>query len=425
MYGFYSLLLFLSLLIYLPIYFVRIRLLRKEKLYLKERMGLKLPPQEVNKKKSIWIHAVSVGEVISLQNLTKKIKEKHPDWTILFSSLTNTGIRMAEAKIKEADYIFLAPVDFTPIVRRFFKVLRPDVLVLAESEFWPNLLREAQRRAKGVLLINGRISSHSYRRYRKIKFLTQIILKNINHFLVQTGKDRQRLEDMGVESNRIEMVGNLKTEVSLPVLNQDEFFRVRKKLNIDEHKQIFVAGSTRKGEEEKILSAYSKVRTIRADVLLIVVPRHPQRAEEIEKICKNFGLRVERKTSVSPQREWDVLVVDTIGELTTFYALSDGAFVGGSLIPWGGHNLLEPAFYEKPIFFGPHMDNFSFLADRFIQSGAARVVFEEKDLIQMFLTIRENKVKEMGKKAKQTLNSFRGVTEKTIKAVESLMIRRP
>lgn len=421
MYIFYSFVLFLVLIIYIPLYFVRMILFRGESLFLKERLGLKFSAVKNNQKKSIWIHAVSVGEVLSLQNLIEQIKKKHPDWIIHFSSLTNTGIRVAEEKLIEADNFFFVPLDFTCIVKRFFKSIRPDVLILVESEFWPNLLKEASKQTKGVILINGRISDRSLKRYRIIRILTKKVLKNISFFLVQTEKDKESLKKIGVNSYQIEVAGNLKTEISLPLLTDDELSRLKKSLSIAAGKKVVVAGSTRKGEEEKLLDGYAKARGMKGNVLLILAPRHPQRADEIEKICQYFGFKVKRRTSVLPNMEWDVLVLDTIGELPKFYALSDVAFVGGSLIPWGGHNLLEPAFYEKPIFFGPHMENFSFLADKFIHSGAARVVYNEEDLVRMFLPKEEKSLKEMGNQARETLNSLQGATEKTIRVVEALI----
>jgi len=396
------------------------RLIRGESLYLRERLGRKLSVLK-GQKESLWIHAVSVGEVISLQNLIKQIKRKHPDWTIHFSSLTNTGIRVAKEKLMEADHIFFAPLDFSCIVRRFFKFLRPDVFLLAESELWPNLLREASSRTKGVVLINGRISDRSFNRYKKIRPLAKKVLKNIDVFLVQTEKDKKRLEKIGKEVARIEVAGNLKSEIDLPLLRKEELSKLKKDLSIDEGKKVIVAGSTRKGEEEKLLDAFAKAREIKEDILFILAPRHPQRADEVKRLSQNFGLRVQRRTSVFQKTEWDVLVIDTIGELPKFYALADVTFVGGSLIPWGGHNLLEPAFYKKPIFFGPHMDNFSFLAKKFIYSKAAQVIEKEEDLVEMFLAKKEDSLKEMGNKAKKTLNSFQGATEKTIKVIEALM----
>ena len=373
------------------------------------------------KKQSLWIHAVSVGEVISLQNLIKKIKEKHPAWTIHFSTLTNTGMRVAKEKLTDADNIFFVPLDFKYVVRKYFNTLRPRVFVLAESELWPNLLREANRQTKGVLLINGRISSRSFKRYSRFKFLAKKILKNIDLFLVQTEKDKENLERIGVNSGVVEVVKNLKSEVNLPVLTEEDLLKLKSNLSIPATNRVIVAGSTRKGEEKKLIEAYSRAKSVKENLLLILAPRHPERFDEVERICQDFPFKVMRRTQVSPDKQWDILILDTIGELAHFYALSDVSFVGGSLVPWGGQNLLEPAFYKKPIFFGPHMENFAFLAEKFVQSGAARIINKNKDLDEMFLIRDEKSLEKMGRSAKETLNSLQGATEKTIKAIEAMM----
>lgn len=420
MYALYSFLFLLSLVVVIPVYFMRIRLRRREPLFLKERLGFKLPAKE-DGGKSIWIHAVSVGEVLSLQNLLKRIKEKHPDWAVYFSTLTNTGMRIAKQKLVDVDQIFFVPVDFAPVVRKFFKALKPRIFALAESEFWPNLLREAKRQSKGVFLINGRISGHSFRKYSRFKFLANKILKNIDFFLMQTEKDKENLEKIGVDSSKVTVVGNLKSEVCLPQLSHEELARIKKSLGITASRKVVVAGSTRKGEERMLLEAYAEARSRRENLLLVLAPRHPERSEEVERLARDFPFETMRRSRMTPEARWDVLVLDTLGELAQFYALSDEAFIGGSLVPWGGQNLLEPAFYEKPVFFGPHMENFQFLAEKFIQAGAARMINDKKELVEMFEMDDEKALREMGIKAKQTLNSLQGATDKTIKAIEIFM----
>jgi 3-deoxy-D-manno-octulosonic-acid transferase len=420
MYIFYSILLFISLLIFIPVYFVRIRLGRRESLFLKERLGLKLPKRSLLKE-SLWVHAVSVGEVLSLQNLVKTIKEKHPDWAVYFSTLTNTGMRVAKEKLKGVDDIFFVPLDFASVVRKFFEALKPSLFVLAESEFWPNLVKEAKRETGKVLLINGRISRRSFKRYFRFKFFTKKILSHVDTFLVQSEEDKERLNKIGIDSGRVTVAKNLKSEVDLPPLGADEIMKLKKSLGIAAAKKVVVAGSTRKGEERMLLDAYAKARNRREDLLLILAPRHPQRCDEVERLCDNFPFRFVRRTRILPEKQWDILILDTLGELAQFYALSDVAFVGGSLVPWGGQNLLEPAFYQRPVFFGPHMENFGFLAEKFMQSAAAKVVHKEEDLVEMFLIQDERLLQKMGKRAKETLNSLQGATEETLKVIESLM----
>jgi 3-deoxy-D-manno-octulosonic-acid transferase len=420
MYIFYSILLFLSLLVFIPIYFVRIRLFRRESIFLKERLGLKLP-QRSPLEESIWIHAVSVGEVLSLQNLIKTIKEKHPGWAVYFSTLTNSGMRVAKEKLKGVDQVFFIPLDFASVVRKFFEALKPSLFVLAESEFWPILLREARRKTGKVLLINGRISKRSFKRYSRFKFIAKKILSQIDTFLVQTEEDKMRLEKIGIDAGRVKVAKNLKSEIDLPLFSAEEIMRLKKSLGIAPAKKVIVAGSTRKGEERMLLEAYAQAKAKRDNLLLILAPRHPERGDEVKRLCDDFPFKSMRRTRLVPDKEWDILILDTLGELAQFYALSDISFIGGSLVPWGGQNLLEPAFYQKPVFFGPHMENFAFLAGKFIQSAAAKVVHQEKDLVEIFLVQDEKLLKEMGKRAKETLNSLQGATEETTRVIESLM----
>ncbi|UCE42706.1 MAG: 3-deoxy-D-manno-octulosonic acid transferase [Candidatus Aminicenantes bacterium] len=420
MYGLYSILLLFSLIVYFPIYFVRSCIIRREGLRFRQRCGFLLKKKS-SQKRSIWIHAVSVGEVLSLQHLIVLIKQKHPDWIIQFSCLTDTGFRIAKEKLKDVDDIFFVPLDFRLIVSKFFRYLKPDVFILAESEFWPNLLREADRKTNGVLLINGRISSRSFRRYQKVRFLINRILSHISLFLVQTKRDKKMLEEIGVDPNVIRVAGNLKAEIELPILEQQEIEKLQGSVNIPEGAKVIVAGSVRKGEEELLLKAFSCAREENQELLLILAPRHPDRTNEVEKICQKYPLGILRRTGVYSGAEWDVLILDTLGELAKFYALSDVAFVGGSLVPWGGHNLLEPAYYAKPIFFGPHMDNFAHLSEIFVEAGAARIVKNKADLVRMFSLQDETEYLEMGQKAKSTLLSLQGATDKTLQAIDSLM----
>jgi len=422
MYILYSFLLFFVLIFLIPFYFFQRRILRGESLFLKKRLGNELPKKR-SQRKSIWIHAVSVGEVLSLQNLVQELKAKHPSVEIIFSSLTNTGLKIAKEKLKGADNIFFIPLDFASVVRKYFKTFNPKLFVLAESEFWPNLLRAAKKHGCPVLLINGRISESSFRRYRGFRLLAKKILKNIDLFLVQTTEDKERLERLGLDSQRVEVAGNLKAEIELPLLTDSEISSLKKNLSIQEGKKVIVAGSTCKGEEELLLDAFSKARSTRSDLLLILAPRQPGRFSEVERISEKLPFLVRRRTKLSSEDEWEVLILDTIGELTQFYALSDVSFVGGSLVSWGGHNLLEPAFYKKPIFFGPFMKNFAYLAEKFVQSGGARVIHNQEDLVNIFLIEDEKSLSEMGEMAKQTLDSLKGAMKKTLEAIEAMMKR--
>ncbi len=420
MYWLYSLILCIAFILYTPYYFFRTRFRRGEPLYLSERLGLRLP-RAAGTGPALWIHAVSVGEVLSLRTLVARVKKEHPDWSIYFSTLTNTGYRVALEKLQGADSIFIAPLDFVWILGRYFRRLNPGVFILAESELWPNLLRTAHRRCRAVMLINGRISPSSFRRYHTLRLLSRRVLMNIDRFLVQTEKDGERLEGIGLPRERIRVAGNLKAEISLPAFSPEAARIVRRALGLTEERKVIVAGSTHRGEEEIVLRAFKRAAAAGGDPALLIAPRHPERAEEIERAAADLGLRVSRRTR-GASGGWQVLIVDTIGELAGLYAIADSAFVGGSLVPHGGQNLLEPAFYGKPVFFGPHMENFTALAEEFTGRGAARVVAGEDELAAVFALAGGQELREMGLRAAAVLASLRGATDLTYLEIEGLML---
>jgi 3-deoxy-D-manno-octulosonic-acid transferase len=420
MYFLYSVVLFFLMMAYFPFYWARLRWIKKEPIHLKERLGIGLSAKD-KEGTSLWIHAVSVGEVLSLRKLISEIKDRHPDWSINFSTLTHSGFKIAQKELPLADSIFFIPLDFGPVIRKFFKRLKPDLFILAESEFWPNLLREAKKKTKGVLLVNGRISPRSSKRFKAFQFFMKRIFQNISFFLVQTEREKISLVDAGVDASVIAVGGNLKAEIDLPVFPEESLYKLRETLGIEESQKIIVAGSTRKGEEEQLLAGFVKAREQRNDILIILVPRHVERAGDITKLCEKLNMKVQQRTTVEPSDRWDVLILDTLGELAQFYAMSDISFVGGSLVPWGGQNLLEPAFYSKPVFFGPHMENFAHLARYFLEANSARVLRSETDLEKMFLFEDEQALQLMGNRAKETLDALSGATEKTLALIEDFM----
>ena len=423
MYRLYSFVLFIVFALYTPWHYIRTRCFRRDRVYFRERLALGFQPEEGDRP-GVWIHAVSVGEVLSLQNLIRELKRRHPEWKLFLSALTSAGFRVAREKIREADRIFFVPLDFRRPVRRVLRALRPRLLVLAESEFWPNLLREASLSGCRILVVNGRISQTSFKRYAELKPLARRILANVNRFLVQTDLDRERLVELGVPPAAIEVAGNLKAEVRLPDLSADDLRAFRREIGLQDDRPVLVAGSTRKGEEQRLLGAFAVARRRRPDRRLIVAPRQVDRADDVVRQARDLGLRTVTRTEITAGRAaegWDVLILDTIGELAIFYALSTGAFVGGSLVSWGGHNILEPAYYGKPVFFGPHMKNFAALADVFLKADAARIVRTDEDLVAMFLADGEGELVEMGKRARRVLQSLAGATDRAIEAAEKMI----
>lgn len=420
MYVVYSLVLGLAFLFVIPAYFIRLRVLKREPLYLAERLGLDIRSRSSNTP-CLWIHAVSVGEVLSLQHLVRSLKSKFPGWEIAFSTLTNTGYRMATSKLPDVDHLFFVPFDFARPVRRVLRSLRPDLLVLVESEFWPRLLREARRSHVPVLVVNGRISERTGRRLKRLRVFARPLLKNVDVFLVQSAQDRERLEAAGVSGDRISVAGNLKCETRLPAYGPDAVRAFKAELSISADQKVLVAGSIHPGEEERLGRAFRDARARRTDLVLVLAPRHPDKFVNVERVFGNDPFVVRRKSRLERGQSWDVLILDTFGELTRFYALADVAFIGGSLIPWGGQNLLEPAYYGKPIFFGPHMKNFADLADAFVRGGAAKVVESDRDLAEMFRMADLDGLRSMGERARAMLTSLQGATDITLAAIEGIL----
>jgi 3-deoxy-D-manno-octulosonic-acid transferase len=420
-YAFYSLLLALALAILFPAYAVRLRLRRGEPLRFAERLGGKLPKRPAGRP-LLWIHAVSVGEVLSLQGLIAAFKARRPEWLLGVSVLTESGFRMAREKLV-ADFIFFIPLDFRFSVRRVLRRLDPACLVLAESEFWPRLLRETRRLGVPVLLINGRISTRTAARMRKLKPLVRRMLEDVSRFLVQTERDRARLLEIGLPPERVEVAGNLKCEVRLPVLTLEQAASARAELGLPAGEPVVVAGSIHPGEETFLLPAFQAARRDGRPVRLILAPRHPDKFAALETDWPAPELVFQRKSSFRPAEPWTVLILDTIGDLAKAYALADAAFIGGSLIPRGGQNLLEPAFYGKPVFFGPYMDNFAALAEIFLLDGGARTVRTVEDLTAMFMAAGSDADREAGRKARAVLESLSGATERTLSALDEEMSR--
>lgn len=427
----YTFLYFLLLLFYLPLFSLRFKWKKKEKLELRARLALALPPASVDQP-CLWIHAVSVGEVLSLQNLLDKLKQLHPSWRVVLTSLTPAGIRLAREKLGSKAEIWPVPVDLPWCLNRFLKRIKPRVLALTESELWPNLIHVARRNSVRVIVINGRIGERSFRRMKKFRFLFLPILTQIDLFLVQSIVEKRRLTEIGLSQERIIVSGNLKTEIALPLFTEKERSDYWQKLGLSPGEKIITAGSTHPGEELILLRTFSKLKEKRPNLRLIIAPRHPSRWEEIAHLCSRLSLQWQRwswlknrnGTSFSSDLGWEVLIIDTLGDLPFFYWLADLTFIGGSLIKRGGHNLLEPAFYGKPIIFGPHMENFAFLAGHFLEREAALEVSGEEELLNAFLQIKDESFKKMGERAQTVLRELQGATERTIAILEDFMKRR-
>lgn len=305
----------------------------------------------------VWLHAVSVGEVISATPLVAALRERYPELHIVLSCGTPTGRAMARTRCKEADRVVYLPYDYPLLVGAAVRRLRPDLLLLLESELWPNLLRRLARRGTPVILVNGRISRRSFARYLLARPLFVAALSGVGRFLMQTRRDAQHIRRMGAPADRIEVLGNIKYDQPVIDYPAEELQRLRRELGVAEDAPVLLAGSTHADEELILARVWRSLAAEVPGLVLVLAVRHPERANEVVAALGRMGVPAGRKT-LGDGAGKGVVLLDTIGELAAHYRLATVAFVGGSLVPVGGHNPLEPAGAGVPVVYGPHVRNF-------------------------------------------------------------------
>lgn len=341
---------------------------------LAERFGC-IPRSELSRIRQrpvIWLHAVSVGESIAARPLLQALRRRYPDHAILVSNTTETGRGTASA-FPEKDLCIYFPFDFLPAVRRTLDAIQPELVIIMETEIWPNFTREAASRNIPVILANGRISDRSFARYLKFSWFFRHALQLFSRLCMQTEADCERIIAIGAPAERTLKAGNLKYDIPFRQADQDERHRLKQKYSIPHGVLVLMAGSTHAGEEQHVIDTYRRLLPDIENLFLVLVPRHPERAAEVASLLERSGIPFCRRSSLTGAEEFqrgEVLLVDTIGEMMSLYAISDVAFVGGSLVPTGGHNLLEPASLGVASVFGPQMSNFREIAELVLQYGA-------------------------------------------------------
>ena len=332
----------------------------------------------------IWLHAVSVGEVIASRPLLKGLQRRYPEHRLLLSVTTETGRGVAEQD-RLADVITYFPFDTHFAVCRLLDAVNPQAIVIMETEIWPVFTLEAQRRDIPLLLANGRISARSFPRYQRFSWFFRPVLQRFSGLGMQSKADLERILAIGAPEQRSKVLGNLKYDIPFSPVADDERHTLRQGYRIPADLAVFCIGSTHPGEEEQLLAVYQELLKQFDHLLLVLVPRHPERTAEVETVISDLGLPVLRRSALeqlsSGCHAGMVLLVDTVGELMKLYALSDLAYVGGSLVPTGGHNLLEPASRGIPIIFGPHMDNFQEITALTLEYGAGVQVADQQELL--------------------------------------------
>lgn len=352
---------------------------------------------------SVWIHALSVGEVLSALPLVEAVKGRYPKQDILFSASTQKGLDIARQSLKQVGIpVATMPLDFWWSVKRFLGYARPRLFIVVETDLWPGVLGRLQQRGVAAILVNGRLSPRSYRAYRWFPGLAGLTYGKLAVCLMQTDLDRARLIRSGIAAGRVQTAGNIKYDRPWVPMGREERQQWSCRLGLDPVAPVVVAGSTHEGEEEIVFGAFAGLAARRPDLRLIVAPRQVERAEAILSSARRRGLKAVRRSALPGAGEHQVLILDTIGELGRVYGLGAVSFVGGSLVPFGGHNLLEPASFGIPVLYGPYTHNFEEMAADMERRGAGRRVTDQASLQAALhvLLAREEERRSVGRRAR-------------------------
>lgn len=422
MYWVYSALLAAALIATLPYWLMQMSRHGKYREGLRARLG-KVPPHLATQEntRTIWIHAVSVGEVLAVRPLIAELQSRFAGHRIVISTTTDTGQKLAR-KYCGPENVFYFPLDFAFSVRPYLRALRPELVILAETEFWPNFLRLAQSSGSRIAVVNARISDRSWPRYRRFRFFFKKILGFVDAFLAQTEEDAKRLRDIGAPADRICVSGNLKFDLPKPPV-PPIVASLRASFQQSGAGPVIVCGSTADEEEPLLLRAFENVLASYPRAVMILAPRHPERFTAVAQLLEKLDIRYWRRSLWSGDPIiGGVLLIDTVGELAALYSLADVAFVGGSLVPKGGHNIIEPAQHGVPILVGPHTENFRDIIRVFQSRDAIRVVNTVQfPLVLMELIANHSARASLGQRAAETLQSQTGATHRTVQGLEVLL----
>ena len=427
MYLAYSLISLLVAVLGSPYFLYRALRRRQPAGSLRQRLGLLPISLNLDSEPSIWIHAVSVGEVLSIRPLASALRQRYPTLRLYVSTTTVTGQQVARQTLaQEVDGTFYFPLDVPVVVRRVLDGLRPKLLILVENEIWPHLLRECRRRGVKTMIVNGRISARSFPRYRLARPFFRHVLADVDRFCMQGEESARRVIAMGADPARVSVTGSLKFDAVAAV---DQHPRARGRvlrfLRPAPDRVVIVAGSTMAGEDLPVLRAFRRVKAASPDAMLVIAPRHAERFDEVVRLARSEGFSTIRRTDlpIDATPRADVVVLDTLGELAQVYQLATVAFVGGSLAETGGHNILEPAVHGRPIVHGPHMSNFGEIAQAFASHRAAVQVASARELEERLVELVADPVRRasLGAAARALVDANRGALERTVDAIVPLL----
>ena len=376
---------------------------------------------------SIWIHAVSVGEAIASRPLIRALRTAYPAHRLLMSTTTTTGQDVAQQFGSDLDAVFYAPFDFTPAVTRALERIAPELLIVIDTEIWPNLFRACRKRGVRTMLVNGRLSDRSYGRYRLVRFFMRRVFEDVDRVCAQTATWAQRYVDIGADQSSVMVTGSVKFDALDPSMSsvvQPASDDVLSCFRFAKRRPVFIAASTLRGEEELVLRVVGRILEIASDALIIIAPRHPERFDEVRAMAEAAGYRVQARSELRGQdSDIPIVLLDTIGELACLFQVASVVFVGGSLVPAGGHNLLEPAVFGKAIIVGPHMDNFAEITSHFVAQKAVVQVRDATEFeIESVDLVRDRGRRErLGNAARELVESCRGATKRTMTIAAGLL----
>ena len=388
-----------------------------------ERFGLFDDPKRQG---GIWVHAVSVGEVLAISRLVHQLLERYPGLPVLITTATPTGAERVKALFGDEVEHRYAPIDLPWVVRRFLRAYRPRLLVLVETEIWPNLIFYSKQAQVPILLANARLSERSARRYHRVAGLTREALRGISLIAPHGEADAERFLALGARPRQVQVTGSIKFDVHLPGSLRERADVMRREWG--GQRPVWLAASTHEGEDELVLQAHELVRRRIEDAMLVLVPRHPERFDRVAQLVGEEGFSLVRRSQQRPCEETTaVFLGDSMGELTLFMGASDLAFIGGSLVPHGGHNILEAAAQGVAVVFGPHMFNFAEISELFLQQQAAVQVGSAEELarqVSHWLSDSSERSR-VGEAGRELVESKRGALERLTRIVDSLLNPEP
>ncbi len=426
MFILYNMLQFLFLVVFFPFIAIFVLCSPKYRDRIPARLGFglkkKIKFDSTSKEKSpvFWLHALSVGETTSSEPLIRGLKKRFPNCKIIFSVTTKSGKGVANLRLTDlVDAVIDGPIDILPVVLYFHAKIQPDLFVLVETDFWPNILLLLKNKSIPTILVNGRVSEKSIVGYRRMPFFFGPMFQSLTTLCMQTASDKKKIESIGLAPQKVLTLGNLKFDTPELYFKKEG---VELEHYLPQNRIIFICGSTHPGEEELLISSYLRVREEFPEIFLILAPRNVKRSQEIKDIASTHSLSISMRTEPQ-QSSSDIFILNTIGELAACYSLAQIAFVGGSLVSKGGHNPIEPASMGIPVLFGPHMEDFSEIAQSLMDCDGGKTVQNEDELSQTLKSLLKSPEsrKSNGLSAKRVVDSHRGVIDKHLNLIQTLL----